>query len=286
VLCLLVTWRMIIALARSTTEPLNTLAKGIKRFAAGDMETYIDIRSGDEVEEISGVFNDMVDSIHKQMEDNLRKESEKRESQFRFLLAQIRPHFIYNCLNCIIYLARSGKNEDVITFTRSFIDILQASIKTQRLKEAPLTNEIEYLTKYILLIKYRYENTLEFTWNIDESCYGIRLPSLVLLPIVENSIFHGILPKKVLGHIFVTVTRQNGHIRTCIKDDGVGMTPGKLEQVRALLQKEDCESEEKNKHIGLTNVNERLKLCFGNDSMLHIDSQEGTGTEVWFYIKE
>lgn len=284
VLVMYLSSKIVIVTAKNITEPLKTLTNGIHQFSTGDFNTRVDIRSGDEVEEISLVFNDMVDKIKEQMNENLRKESEKRESEMRFLMAQIKPHFIYNSLNCIIYLARCHKDEDIIRFTRAFISLLQVSIKMQPQQEIPLFTEIEQLRNYITLIQYRYNNAPEFHWKIDDDCYDIRLPGLILLPILENSIFHGLLPKEKTGHVFLSVEKEGALVKVMLKDDGKGISADKLKQVRDRIQGDDISSDH-NDHIGLFNINERLKLCSNTYGCLHIASEEGIGTSVWFYIK-
>ena len=218
------------------------------------------------------------------MNENVRKESEKRKSEMRFLMAQIKPHFIYNSLNCIIYLARRHKDEDIIKFTRAFISLLQISIRMQPQQEIPILVEIEHLKNYITLIQYRYDNAPDFQWEIADSCIDICLPGLILLPIVENSIFHGLLPKNKSGHIFLTVEKEEKIVKVTLRDDGNGIPPDKLKRIRQQIQGDGVISSGDD-HIGLFNVNERLKLSERALGTLHITSQIDEGTQVWFYLK-
>jgi two-component system sensor histidine kinase YesM len=274
--------RIVAMLARKITEPLKVLTAGIQQFSTGDFGTRVTIQSGDEVEEISLVFNEMVDKIKGQMDENLRKEHAKRKSEMRFLMAQIKPHFIYNSLNCIIYLARSNKNEDIIRFTRTFISLLQTAIKTEPQELVPLFTEIEYLNNYVTLLGYRYDYVPAFSWDVEEECYDLCLPSLILLPLVENSIFHGFISMTMSGHIYLSVKKEEERVKIILQDDGCGIQDSVLEEIRSSLYQEESSSHSE-EHIGLYNVNERLKLCFGKDSVLHIDSTAGKGTIVWFY---
>ncbi len=276
--------RIVVNVAQSITKPLKTLTEGILRFSVNDFENHMDIRSGDEVEEIAVVFNNMVDKIREQMEEILRKEDEKRKSEMRFLIAQIKPHFIYNSLDCIIYLARNHQDEDIILFTRDFISLLQTAIRMQPQQEVPLFAEIQYLRSYVTLIRYRYENAPEFSWHVDEGCSDLHLLGLILLPLLENSIFHGLLAEKKAGRVRLYVTRKQEDVEVRLSDDGSGIPPEQLEAIRGLLSGEQAPSDER-KHIGLLNVSERLKLWKKTRSPLHVDSEEGVGTEVWWLMR-
>ena len=165
---------VVAVLARNITGPLQLLTTGIRQFSEGNYETHVEVKSGGEVEKVADVFNRMADSIKLQMEENRRKEMEKCKSQLRFLMAQIKPHFIYNSLNCIIYLARREKTEDIIRFTKAFISLLQAAVRTEPQQENELAVEVNYLKNYITLIRYRYENAMEFCWTIEEGCASTK----------------------------------------------------------------------------------------------------------------
>ena len=274
---------VVAVLARNITGPLQLLTTGIRQFSEGNYETHVEVKSGDEVEKVADVFNRMADSIKLQMEENRRKEMEKCKSQLRFLMAQIKPHFIYNSLNCIIYLARREKTEDIIRFTKAFISLLQAAVRTEPQQENELAVEVNYLKNYITLIRYRYENAMEFGWTIEEGCASIQVPALILQPIVENSVFHGLLPNGTPGHIHLSVAREGERVKVKIEDDGCGISDGQLKQIRAELEDPNLRSPE-NDHVGLENISERLKLCYGPECRLHIDSRLGIGTEVWFCL--
>ena len=278
------TGKIVFVMAKNITEPLKTLTNGIHQFSTGDFDTRVTITSGDEIEEISLMFNDMVERIKDQMNENVRKESEKRKSEMRFLMDQSKPNFIYNSLNCIIYLARRHKDEDIIKFTRAFISLLQISIRMQPQQEIPILVEIEHLKNYITLIQYRYDNAPDFQWEIADSCIDICLPGLILLPIVENSIFHGLLPKNKSGHIFLTVEKEEKIVKVTLRDDGNGIPPDKLKRLRQQIQGDGVISRGDD-HIGLFNVNERLKLSERALGTLHITSQIDEGTQVWFYLQ-
>ena len=267
------------------TQPLGKLTDCMTRFSAGDFQAYADISSGDEVEKIADVYNEMIDNIHRQMEEDVRKEKEKKESEIRVLMAQIKPHFIYNCLNCIIYLARQGKTEDIIMFTRAFISVLQSSIKRRPRELVPLLSEVEYIKDYLTLIGFRYGYLPEFSWEIDERCQDIRIPAMILQPVIENCVFHGFGDQEEPGRIQLTVGPEKEHVKIAVFDNGCGMSKDELERLREIIAKSVSLPGE-SEHIGLVNVNERLRLCYGDESGLHIESEPGKGTVVWFYANQ
>ena len=276
-----VTGIVVKVLSVSITEPLEKLTDCMSRFSSGDFQAYARISSGDEVEKIADVYNEMVDNIQQYMQENVEKEKEKKESEIRFLMAQIKPHFIYNTLNCIIYLARQGKDRDIIRFTRSFISVLQSTIKKKPKDLVPLLSEMEYLKDYLTLIKYRYGYFPELSWEIQEECQNCKIPAMILQPIVENCVFHGLSEKVNDGKIKITARIRQGTVRISVKDNGRGIKKEVLEELMVSIEKHEP-LPEWTEHIGLMNVNERLKLCYGEESGLHIESSYGKGTLVWF----
>ena len=268
-------------LAKNITRPLGQLSKDMACFAKGDHDVKANIHSGDEIEQIADVFNEMVDDINEQMEQNVQKEKEKRRSEVSFLMAQIKPHFIYNCLNSIIYMARQKKYEDIILFTRAFITVLQASIKKKPTEEVLILSEIEYLKNYLILMSYRYGYSPQLISEIGVSCEDIAIPALILQPIVENSILHGNSSEKKVNQITIVVKRSENQIEVHVKDDGPGIPLEKLEELR-LQMRQNSTHIRMTEHIGLMNVNERLKFCYGENSGLHIESIENKETDVWF----
>lgn len=268
-------------LVKNITKPLDCLSQDMKQFAKGNYGVRADIHSGDEIEQIANVFNKMVDNIQEQMEKNVQQEKEKRRSEVSFLMAQIKPHFIYNCLNSIIYMARQKKYEDIILFTRAFITVLQTSIKKKPTEEVLLLSEIEYLKNYLTLMSFRYGYSPQLISEVEPSCEDITIPALILQPIVENSILHDNGTGKRVNQIRVQAKCSKGRIEVHIKDDGAGIPQKKLEELRNQMKQKNTHTEI-TEHIGLMNVNERLKFCYGERSGIHIESVEKIGTDVWF----
>ena len=268
-------------LVKNITQPLGQLSQDMDRFAKGNHDVRADIHSGDEIEQIACVFNEMVDNINEQMEQNVQREKEKRRSEVSFLMAQIKPHFIYNCLNSIIYMARQKEYEDIILFTRAFITVLQASIKKKPTEEVLLLSEIEYLKNYLTLMSYRYGYLPQLISEIEPSCEDVAIPALILQPVVENSILHGNSTEKKVNQIRIIAKRSGDRVEVHIKDDGSGIPLEKLEELRSQMKQSNANTK-MTEHIGLMNVNERLKFCYGESSGLHIESIENIETDVWF----
>ena len=275
--------RLISFQARSITEPLQELSEGMKHFSGGDLDAHVDLKTGDEVEEIADVYNQMVDSINNQMELNLRKEKEKNESEMRFLMAQIKPHFIYNSLNSIIYLARQKRHDDIIRYTRAFISVLQASIRKKPREETSIEMEVAYIRNYLTMFEYRYGAVPSFGYEVQEGCEDTRLPALLIQPLVENSMIHGMKGGRKDGQILLRIFRTGTGTRVEVTDNGCGITHEQLLEIRRKLENGEQQAES-GEHIGLSNVNERLKRFYGEAGQLHIESRPGIGTTVWFEI--
>ena len=283
-LFMIVSVRLVSFLARSITEPLQKLASGMDQFSQGELDAYVNLETGDEVEQIADVYNQMVDSIHNQMDMNIRREKEKNESEMRLLMAQIKPHFIYNSLNSIIYLARQRRHEDIIRYTRAFISVLQASIRKKPNEETSIDMEVTYIRNYLTMFEYRFGSVPEFSCEVEEGTEDTRLPALLIQPLVENSMVHGMKNGKLDGKITLRIRRTETGTRVEICDNGCGIGAESLARIRKDLENGD-DRNESGEHIGLTNVNERLKRYYGDSSRLYIDSKEGEGTCVWFELR-
>lgn len=278
--CFLIMSIVIFPVIKSITKPLLTLVRGMKAVSRGELDTEIDIRSGDEIEELSNVFNKMVKDIKKHIDELLFKEKREREMELRIFMSQINPHFIYNTLNTIIYLGRKVNSDEIITVTRDFIRILQNTIKTQPDELTTIQKEMEYINSYIAILKYRYNDLVELVWDVDEELENAKILRMLVYPLVENSVFHGIFPKGEKGTVKIIVSMEYDKLKITIEDNGIGMSGETLAQlVKAINESSSFEHLD---HIGLHNVNHRLKLLFGPDYFLHIESQVNKGTRIWF----
>lgn len=279
--CTIIVSFTIFPVVRGITNPLTTLVSGMQQVAAGDLETSIQLSSGDEIEDIADVFNDMVKEVNRLLHESIEKEKRERDMEIKLFMTEINPHFIYNTLNNIIYLGRGGRSEDVVTVTRLLISILQYNIRSQPYQMTTIAQEMRYVEDYIAILRYRYNNSIHLEWEVDEALKGCYIYQMLIYPIVENSVYHGIIPKCTDGTVRISITRKNGAVEICTVDDGVGISPASLQLLYDSFEKEH---EQAYDHIGLYNVNSRLKLLYGDACGLSINSEEGAGTAIRFII--
>jgi two-component system sensor histidine kinase YesM len=280
----LIMMMIIYPVMNNLTKPLIKLIWGMRRVSKGDLETQIQVNSGDEIEEVSHIFNNMVKDIKNLLEESVLMEKKKRNLAIKMFMYQINPHFIYNTLNSVIYLARKADSPEIVELIKAFVSFLQRTIKSQPEVFSSIENEMRYIDDYLLLLKYRYHDRVDISWQIDGNAQGYRIPQMILYPLVENSIFHGILPATEKGRIRIIVTKEKSDLKLCVEDNGVGIPPQRVEELRQQMASHSLIEEEVSDHIGLQNVNNRLKLLFGESNCLNIESVENEGTRVWFLL--
>jgi len=283
-ICLLIMSVLIYPVVSTVTKPLMKLIRGMRQVSKGELNTTIVVSSGDEIEEVAQVFNKMVRDIKSLVDESVLMEKKKRELELQMFMYQINPHFIYNTLNSVIYLARKANAPDIAALTRAFISFLQRTIKNKPEMLSTISEEMIYIEDYAQILQYRYNGRMKLEWQVEENCLEKRLPRMILYPLVENSIFHGILPSQREGWIRICVSSGDGLLTVRVEDNGVGMSAEQLGRLQALMGtpflQEDLD------HIGMLNVNNRLKLLFGEQAILHIESQENEGTRIRFAIPD
>ncbi len=279
--CLAIMSIVIFPVIKDITKPLMTFVKGMKDLSKGRLDTKIIIRSGDEIEEIAVVFNNMVKDLNKYINELILKEKLERDMELKLFMSQINPHFIYNTLNTIIYLGKRIQSDEIVSVTKAFINILQKTIKTKPYEQTTVRSEIDYINNYASIIKYRYDYLVKVVWSVDENVLDYSLPVMLIYPLVENSMFHGLFPNG-RGTVNIRIGIEEEKLRVSVKDDGVGMNREELETLVASIS--NNESYEKIDHIGLNNVNHRLRLLFGQACCLQLESEPGRGTNASFII--
>lgn len=261
---------------KNLTMPLNTLIGAMKKVSLGFLDVEAEVHSGDEIEEAAMVFNHMLKDINSYTAELLERDKMEYEMAMQMLIYQINPHFIYNTLNCVICLARKKSYESIIDLTRSFIILLQCTLRTKPDTMTTVGEEMEYTNHYVSILQYSYENVEAVVWDIEERFMDCPIPRLILYPILENSIFHGILTEDRVCHVYVTVGEEEDWMVIDVRDDGRGIDDDMLEMLNQRLQS----GENLDGHIGLANVNSRIKLLYGEGAGVDIQSRREVGTWV------
>lgn len=268
------------ATTKKLVQPLNVLMSAMKEVSAGNRQVQVTINSQDEIQEAAQTFNHMIKDINAYTDELLYRDKKEYEMTMQMLIYQINPHFVYNTLNCIICLARKKAYEEIIQLTKVFIMLLQVTLRTTPETMTTIKEEIAHTNLYVSVLQYSYENISSVIWDVDPSLMDFKIPRLLLYPLIENSIFHGILTVSRPCHITVAIKAQEHFYEVRVHDDGRGMSGDILYSLKEVLHEEISNEH----HIGLINVNNRLKLLYGNSSALMINSQPDQGTTVVFHI--
>ena len=267
IICFLLAVVLSVIFTKSISNPLNKLIKAMNEAKTGNFLIRVTDDNQDEIAEVTRNFNIMIAEINNLLEDIKNKETQKRNAELKALQAQINPHFLSNVLNTAKMLASAQKAENLESLLTSLIQLLHVSMGKEE-EFITVSKEIEYLKNYLNILEFRYYHKYQVSFEIEPEIYGNKLPKFLLQPILENSIIHGIGPKKGEGTIVVKGFRYEEKMIFTITDDGIGMTP---EIIDKILQKQDI-SEEHFCGIGIRNVQERIRLYFKDEYGLRIDS--------------
>lgn len=247
-----------ILFSKSIVSPLHALIKAMNEVKQGNLSFKVPDNSKDEIAVVTHHFNAMVKEIKFLMKDIKRKESQKRKAELMALQAQINPHFLSNVLNTARLLADAQNAENVASLLSSVINLLHASMgKDEEL--ITVRKELDYLRNYLNIQEYRYYQKFQVTFALEEAVLDCKLPKFLLQPILENAIIHGIGPKKGQGQIEIKGYLYEDKLNFTITDDGVGMSEETINKI--LMAKND--SSDRFSGIGIKNVQERIKLFFG-----------------------
>ena len=208
------------------------------------------------------------------MEQNVEEQRQKRKSELKALQAQINPHFIYNTLDSIIWMAEWGKTKEVVLMTSSLAKLLRQSISNQN-ELVRVEEEVEYTRSYLTIQKMRYKDKLKYEILVNPEIQSKKIPKLVLQPLVENAIYHGIKYKEGKGVVCIDGYKEGSSMVLKVQDDGIGMNE---EQLKKIFEKRETDT--RRNGVGVLNVHERIQLYYGKEYGLKFSSIEGFGTTV------
>lgn len=267
-----------ILLSSMITKPIKALVKSMKKVEQGQFENVtLQTVGHNEISALTNSFNIMTEEIHHLMIQNMEEQEQKRKSELMALQSQINPHFLYNTLDSIIWMAEGGKNREVVLMTSSLAKLLRQSISNED-EIVTIASEVEYTRSYLTIQKMRYQDRLEFSIDVDPDILDLKIVKLVLQPLVENAIYHGIKYKETKGMIWVTGRNLGSIIVIRVEDNGIGMTE---EQLAHIFEKK---TSRKSNGVGAGNVNKRLRLYYGPEYGLTYESQLNVGTTVTIRI--
>lgn len=260
-------------ISRSITQPIQQLCDSMERVQEGDFSVSdIVVDSVNEIGSLTRSFNVMTHRIQELMEQNIREQEAKRKSELKALQSQINPHFLYNTLDSIIWMAEGKKNEEVVLMTAALARLLRQSISNED-EVVSIGQEVEYARGYLTIQKMRYKDKMEFQIDVDPSILHIPLIKLVLQPVIENAIYHGLKYKESKGLLQVKGFLKNGNAVIQVIDNGVGMDS---ETLAHIYDKHKVNYQSNG--VGVYNVQKRLQLYYGNEYGITYESEKGRGT--------
>ena len=289
---------LLILATRKMFIPLLNMAETAQLVGQGNFRVKMhDTDAQDELGVVTRAFNTMVENLdlymartkasmekeQQMMERELLMENHLKEAQLKYLQSQINPHFLFNSLNAGAQLAMMEDAEQTGIFVEKMADFFRYNVKKGQ-EDATLGEELEAVDNYIYILNVRFAGDIHFSKDVDETLENVRVPSMILQPVVENSVNHGIRDIEWEGKIHLKVTGDADYIRISVKDNGKGMTPEQIESVLS-GNKEHKSEEGDSTGIGMNNVISRLELYYEEKGLVEINSDGvDKGTEVVIYI--
>ncbi|MCR5596038.1 MAG: sensor histidine kinase [Lachnospiraceae bacterium] len=265
-----------IHIPRSITRPIYEIMDVTRQVAAGDLSVRTHIEYEDEVKTLGESLNIMIDKIENLLDQVTVEQIRLRHAELELLQAQINPHFLYNTLDTIVWLAETGDQDRVISMVGSLSKFFRTSLN-QGKDNISIGEELEHARSYLEIQQVRYQDILSYEIDVPRGLYGYTIPKITIQPLVENALYHGIKNKRGMGHIRVTGEKHEDHFYITVTDDGIGMTKERLKQIRDRISDPEPDSKD---IFGLYNVNERIRLRAGDEYGIEVDSTYGEGTTV------
>ena len=257
-------------ISRQLSAPISRLKKRLEFISRGNFDPDRSIETDDEIGSIGKQINQMSNRISNLMETRVQSEKEKKDLEIKMLQAQINPHFLYNTLDSIKWIATMQKNSGIVQVVTALSSLLKNMAKGFN-EKVTLRQELDFIQNYVIIEQILYIELFDVTTQVDqEVLYDAKIVKLTLQPIVENAIFNGIEPSGRNGLIQIHVFAENGVLYITVKDNGIGISPENMER---LLTDTSRITRSNMSGIGLPNVDRRLKLVYGEEYGLKLESE-------------
>ncbi len=265
---------LMVLITKAMYQPLRRLTETMSLVSGGELERRVEVTTKDEIGILSAEFNDMLGHIESLIGQLVQEEMLKKDAELEALQYQITPHFMYNTLNSVKYAALLKGEAEIGGLLEDFIELLQASINKKG-KFVTVAEEIHFVKNYMNLQRMRYEEEIETDYQIQQEALPCFLPRLMLQPLVENAILHGLDLRAGRNRIVIGGNVDKGQLQLWVQDNGRGMTK---EQMEELLQQKQKKARGLS-GIGVANVKERLRLYYGSAGRVVCESSEA-GTKI------
>lgn len=260
----------------SITRPFKELSQVTDEIAKGNLSVRANVNTGVEATALSNSMNTMIDKINELLEQVTTEQIRLRKAEFELLQAQINPHFLYNTLDAIIWLAEAGEQKRVVGMVRNLSDFFRTSLN-QGKDINSIKEEMLHVKSYLEIQHVRYQDILSYDIEVPEALYIYSIPKITIQPLVENALYHGIKNKRGMGHIRIRGQAGKKDFTITVTDDGIGIDETRLRQVQSGIQNKVLTGKD---FYGLYNVCERIRLNFGEEYGIFIESVYGEGTSV------
>ena len=263
--------------SRTLTNPIFKLKRLMKQAESGDLTVRFNFQHNDEIGELGQSFNHMIARIDQLIQMVYVEQENKRTAEMKSLQEQIKPHFLYNTLDTISWMARDYDAEDIVRLVDALTNMFRIGLSHGK-DIITVKEEITHVSNYLYIQKIRYKDKLNYVIHVDESLYAIEVPKLILQPLVENAIYHGVKAKRGGGTITITGVPEGENLVFTVQDDGAGMLQEKVEELNRRMSERSVLDEKKS--FGLFYIRERIQLCYGTGYGVHVESALGEGTRV------
>ena len=263
---------------RSITRPIRQLCDASEQIGKGHLDTRINIAARNELSLLGNSFNHMSEQITVLIEDIRTEQIYNRNMELKLLQSQINPHFLYNTLDNIIWLSQADRKEDVASLVMSLSRFFRTTLSGGR-DIIPLKEEISHVEAYLQIQQFRYRDILSYRIELPQELTEVPVIKMTLQPLVENALYHGIKYKREMGEIRISARKEGENACICVTDNGIGMKEEDLAHLRNLLAGTEKPAPD-NSGFGIVNVDQRLKLNFGEEYGLSIESVYGEGTTI------
>ena len=272
-----------LSLSRSIYTPIKKLHDVTKTITKNDLQALVTGDNVDEITELGMSFNIMIGRIRELLDSKIKEQENLKKAELRALQAQINPHFLYNTLDTIIWMAQSNKTDQVIEIVSALSKFFRISLSKGK-DWITIAEEIERTKSYLTIQRMRYRDIMDFKIEADEVVADYTILKLILQPLVENALYHGIKNKRQGGIINLRARLKNeNEVLIEVEDDGIGFTPNKLAQLQAELE-DDSGDIRLESGFGIGNVNKRIRLYYGKQFGVTVKSEYNTGTCVSLVI--
>ena len=273
-----------IIMSKRMSDPIRELYEAMNKVRGGDLSVRANITSTDETRALSEGFNKMVEELSEYIDRVYVAELKEREAELNALKMQIKPHYLYNTLDIIRMTASEngdGETEELLLALSAQLHYLMGAKE----ETVPFKDEIKNIENYFVITRKRFRNKYKLALDIPDRLKGITVPKLILQPMVENAIKHGLRVREGVGNIAITAREENGVLIINVMDDGVGLDKERVDRLNEVLSAgPGYVDEEKYCGVGMRNVSDRIKLMYGEDYGYTVVSAKGMGTMIIFRL--